>query len=93
MHDEYVESRDVQAVLSSVEKSVKERLLRVYGGFREINDRADALKRAFRPWRAAQYIRFCDFFSGDSAGKCRTVAEGITACRMRVGLTTVCTAD
>lgn len=50
------DSVDVQTVLSLIEESVRQQLHRVYGGFRQINDRADALKRAFRPWRAAQYI-------------------------------------
>lgn len=57
--------------LASVE--LRNGLIRVYDGFRRINDKAEALKAVFRPWRAHHYLEAV----GDFARDLRDVAEQI----------------
>jgi hypothetical protein len=76
------ESPDVQNNLSLVNQSVRDQILHVYGGFREINDRADALKRTFRPWRASQYVDAVMAFQE----RLRLIAEGLQAELLHAGL-------
>lgn len=56
------DSTQLQMALSTVDKELSESLFHVYGGFRKINDKADALKHAFRSQRAAQYIDALVYF-------------------------------
>ncbi len=50
------ESNETQNALSTLDEDVKNKLFLVYRRFREINDKANALDHAFRPWRASLYI-------------------------------------
>jgi hypothetical protein len=50
---------------------VRDAVFRVYRAFREINTRADALRQAFRPWRAHQYFEAIEEFQA----RHREVAE------------------
>jgi len=56
------DSSETQKVLALMEEGTRAKLFQVYGGFREINDRADALKHAFRPWRASLYVEAVEDF-------------------------------
>lgn len=51
------ESSHAQKQISRLDKAVRDDVFRVYQGFREINNFAEALKQVFRPWRATQYIQ------------------------------------
>jgi hypothetical protein len=68
------ESDETQRSLSAVNEEVRDKLFQVYRGFREINDKADALKHAFRPWRASLYIDVVTHFENDL----RAVAERLS---------------
>lgn len=65
------ETSDGQHELTSVSDAVREQVFCVYQGFREVNTCADALKQAFRPWRASQYFEAVDDFEKQH----RTIAE------------------
>ena len=57
------ESAEVQQALLLIQEDIKRQLFNVYHGFREINDRADALKKVFRIWRAEHYIKAIEEFN------------------------------
>jgi hypothetical protein len=50
------ELAETQKLLTVAEPDLRDRIFEIYRGFRGINDRADALKRVFRPWRASHHI-------------------------------------
>jgi len=79
------ESPEVQTVLSAIEEPLRNDIFQTYHGFREINDRADALKRAFRTWRASQYIDLIDSFQD----KLRNRAEQLEIELPRLGMQSV----
>ncbi|MCK4430865.1 MAG: hypothetical protein KAW19_06135 [Candidatus Aminicenantes bacterium] len=76
------ESNDVQQALQSIQEDIKSRLIGIYHSFREINDKADALKKAFRPWRALHYIEAINEFNNTL----RSDAEKLQEDLLRLGL-------
>ena len=56
------EGSSTQSGLQSLDDKVRRDVFEVYHAFREINNRADALKQAFRPWRAKQYFEAINEF-------------------------------
>ena len=67
------ESDETQKALSTIDADVRDKLFQVYRGFREINDKADALDHAFRPWRASLYIEAVTSF----VNNLRVIAESL----------------
>jgi hypothetical protein len=59
------DSNETQKAISTIEIDIIKKLFQVYSGFREINDKADALHRAFRPSRASLYISAINSFESD----------------------------
>lgn len=68
------ESVELQKVLSITDKELRDKLFKIYMGFREINEKADALKQVFRPRRASQYIDAITLFEKNI----RPIAEIVT---------------
>ena len=60
------EGADAQHDLAALADDARREMFRVYQGFREINTRADALKQAFRSWRATQYFEAIEDFQAQS---------------------------
>jgi hypothetical protein len=56
------EATESQHGLTRLADGVRDEVFCVYRGFREINTRAEALKQAFRPWRATQYFEAIEEF-------------------------------
>jgi hypothetical protein len=56
------ESSETQKILSILEDDVRNGVFQIYVGFKDINDKAEALKFAFRPWRASAYIDTVSYF-------------------------------
>ena len=50
------QSSAIQSSLSSISETLHKQILQIYQYFLEINDRADALKEAFRTVRATQFL-------------------------------------
>ena len=50
------QSNESQKGISLLKEEARDTLFRIYRGFQDINDKADALKHAFRTWRASLYI-------------------------------------
>ena len=59
------ESVETQKLLIIAEPNLRDRIFKVYRGFRSINDKADALKQVFRPWRVEYYIDAVDKFKNE----------------------------
>ncbi len=59
------ESDETQKLLTIADPSLRDCIFKIYRGFRDINDRADALKHVFRPWRAEQYINAVNKFRNE----------------------------
>ena len=68
------DSGDTQKVLAILEDEMRDGILQIYVGFKDINDKAEALKYAFRPWRASSYIDAIDNFEE----RLRSLAEKLT---------------
>ncbi len=58
----HFESENVQQSLHLIDDKTKSMLFEVYHSFREINNCADSLTKAFRPWRAQFYIEAVERF-------------------------------
>ncbi len=59
------ESQETQRLLTVAEPNLRERIFNLYRSFREINDKADALKQVFRPWRAEHYLNTVNKFRNE----------------------------
>jgi hypothetical protein len=68
------QSSECKTNISLLKEDTRNAIFQIYGGFRDINDKADALKRAFRPWRASLYIETVMSFEKDL----RPLAEKIS---------------
>jgi hypothetical protein len=68
------QSSECQKSISLLKEDTRKSIFQVYGGFKDINEKADALKRAFRPWRASLYIETVMSFEKDL----RSLAEKIS---------------
>lgn len=67
------ESSTVQEAISSLDDKLRSQIFQVYQAFRDINNRADALKKVFRIWRVAQYIESIESFNNNI----RSTAENL----------------
>lgn len=54
-----------KAAVQVAAAELRDRLIRIYDGFRRINDKAEALKAVFRPWRAQHYLDAVNDFARD----------------------------
>ena len=71
------ESNDAQQALQSMQGDVKRLLIEIYHGFRQINDKADALKQAFRPGRASHYIEAIEEFNSTLRSDAENLQENL----------------
>lgn len=67
------ESDGTPKALSTMDADIRNKLFQVYRGFRDINDKANALDRAFRPGRASLYIDIVASFTNNL----RVIAESL----------------
>ena len=71
------ESSSTQHSLQILGEKVRHDAFEVYHAFREINNRADALKQAFRPWRATQYFEAINEFQARSRGTAERLVQDL----------------
>jgi hypothetical protein len=57
------ESLAGKEAIQAAPEDVRNTLIRIYQYFRRINDNADSLKAAFRPWRVKHYLDAIEGFS------------------------------
>jgi hypothetical protein len=69
---------ETQKTLSALEKDTRDNIYLIYRGFQDISDKSNALQKAFRPWRAEQYIQTIETFEANV----RPIADEI--CRQLV---------
>jgi hypothetical protein len=79
------ESISGREAIQSAPSELRDRLIRVYDGFRRINDRADALKAVFRPWRAQHYLQAIEDFARNLRRAAEELAKESSAGTAGVG--------